>query len=392
MTTTNAVTKKQQRIAIVGGGPGGLTLALILQRHGIPTVVYEREASPSSKQQGGSLDLHAESGQRALKEAGLYEQFQAIARYEGEDFRIFDKTGRNYWDEVADPDDTDEGQRPEIDRGTLRRLLLDALDPGCIRWGYKLDQAISLENGMHELRFENGHVDTVHLVVAADGAFSRIRPLLTDAVPAYTGLSMVEISLRNAVAIHPEIAAFNGRGKMFALSDHKAIIGQLNGDGTIRVYLSFKVEQDWLDTCGIPFDQPEEAKRQLLQQYSDWDESLTKYIRDSDGPLLPRRIYMLPVGLTWEHKPGITMIGDAAHVMSPFAGEGANLAMLDATELALSLVQYDDINKAISDYEQKMYGYSSKSAAESDDSLKLCFGDDAAAKLSQMMTQFHEQH
>lgn len=380
-------TKEQQRIAIIGAGPGGLTLARILKQHGIDTIVYEREASPSNRRQGGSLDIHSDSGQIALREAGLIEQFEALARYEGQDFRLLDKLGNLYMDEVAEPH---EGDRPEIDRGTLRELLLDSIDPGTIHWGHELIQAIPLANGMHELHFENGQVDTVHLVVAADGAFSRLRPLLTESVPAYSGLSMVELNVENAAIAHPELAAFNRRGKMFAFADHKGILGQLNGDGRICVYAAFEVEREWLDTCGIPFDQPEEAKRQLLEHFSDWDESLTNYIRSADGDIVPRRIYSLPVGLKWTHKPGITLIGDAAHLMSPFAGEGVNLAMLDATELALSIVQHGDLNMAVQAYEEKMYAYSSISAEVSDENLKLCFSDDAARKLADLMNQYHE--
>lgn len=365
-------------------------MALILQRHGIQTVVYEREPFDTNRARGGSLDIHEDSGQIALKEAGLYEQFEAIARYEGEDFRLFDKTGKIHMDEVADLDN--KGGRPEIDRGTLCELLQTSLDLKCIQYGHKLIQVTPLGNGMHELRFENGHVDTVHLVVGADGAFSRIRPLLTESVAEYSGISMVELNVENAATSYPDLAALNGRGKMFALADHKAILAQLNGDGRIKVYLSFEAEHEWLDICGIPFDQPEEAKKQLLQLFDDWDESLTNYIRSADGPMLSRRIYTLPVGLTWNHIPGVTLIGDAAHLMSPFAGEGVNLAMLDSAKLALSIVKHGDVNQGVRAYEEEMYAYSSKSAAESDANLKLIFSGDAAAKLTNLMNQYHDEY
>lgn len=77
--------------------------------------------------------------------------------------------------------------------------------------------------------------------------------------------------------------------------------------------------------------------------------------------------------------------------MSPFAGEGVNLAMRDAAELALAIVKYDDLNEAIKNYEGKMYDYSSQSATISNDNLEICFSEDAAIKMYNLMNQLHEQ-
>ncbi|PWV99771.1 2-polyprenyl-6-methoxyphenol hydroxylase-like FAD-dependent oxidoreductase [Paenibacillus cellulosilyticus] len=382
--------QRKQRIAIIGGGPGGLTLAMILQKNGIEAVIYERELHDTNRERGGSLDIHEESGQVALKEAGLYERFQSLARYEGEDFRLFDKTGKLYMDEAAEGDA--HGARPEIDRGVLCGMLLEALNPNVIRYGYKLTEAVPLGNGQHELRFENGFTDIVDLVVGADGAFSHVRPLLTDVNAAYAGITMIELNIPDVANAHPDLMALNARGKMFALSDEKAIMGQLNGNGSLKVYLCFKAERDWLDTCGIDLNSPEVAKQQLLSLFEDWDPSLQKYIRYASDKLVGRRVYMLPVGHQWERRSGVTLIGDAAHLMSPFAGEGVNMAMQDAAELALAIIRHgSDLDQAIAQYEPSMYRYSSESARQSRDNLELIFGANAAQRLKEQFDQIYQE-
>ena len=199
------------------------------------------------------------------------------------------------------------------------------------------------------------------------------------------------MNILNASIAYPDLAEFNKRGKVFALDENKGIIGQLNGDGTIKVYASLIVERDWLETCGISLNEPKEAKAAILKLFNDWDEQLKNYIRHAEDHIVTRRIYMLPVGFKWERKTNVTLIGDAAHVMSPFAGEGVNMAMYDALNLALEIISNgQDFAKAIEIYEESMYAYSSQSAEQSNDILQLCFSDNAAEELANLMNSFHE--
>ncbi|WP_136605404.1 FAD-dependent oxidoreductase [Paenibacillus dokdonensis] len=383
----NHASVNQKRIAIIGAGPGGLTLASILQRHGIQTVIYEREPYNMNSDRGGSLDIHEESGQKALEAAGLLEKFKEIARYQDQNLRVIDKNGKLYIDEM---DEEDHWDRPEIDRGELCDLLISTLDTNCIQYGYKLERSILLGNGKTEIHFENGFTDTVNLLVGADGAFSRVRSLISDTEVEYTGVTMVELNIINAAEQYPELAAFNTNGKMFAMGDQHVIIGQLNGDGRIKVYVSLKVERDWIEQSGIPFNQPALAKQRLLALFDDWDEMPKQYIHCAEDLVTPRRVYMLPIGYRWERHSAITLIGDAAHLMSPFAGEGVNLAMLDACELAAAIIRNEAISYAIQEYEEIMYAFSAEKAQLTDESLRMMFSDNAAEKLAEWMYQLQE--
>ncbi|MFJ7213960.1 FAD-dependent oxidoreductase [Amycolatopsis sp. NPDC098790] len=358
------------RIAIVGGGLGGLTLARVLHTRGIAATVCELDASPTARDQGGTLDLHEESGQRALAEAGLTGQFRAIAREEGEALRILDRHGVVRFEETADAAG---GTRPEVDRGALKRILVESLPDGVVRWGTKVT---TVDAG--RLTLATGEVVEADLVVGADGAWSKVRPLLSDAVPVYSGLSFVEAHLSDVDTRHPASAALVGPGSMFALAGGLGLIAQRNGGGRIRVYAAVRNDD--------PAAVTELDRERLLDVFAGFAPELRALLEDSDDPLIPRPIHALPVGHRWARVPGVTLLGDAAHVMSPFAGEGANLAMLDATELALALAAHDDVESALSAYEAALFPRAEEAARDSADNLEACFRPDApAAMVDQML-------
>ncbi|WP_410594934.1 FAD-dependent oxidoreductase [Amycolatopsis sp. lyj-23] len=364
-------------VAIVGGGLGGLTLARVLHTRGIPSAVYELEASPAARDQGGTLDLHEESGQRALAEAGLMPQFRAVVREEGEALRILDRHGTVRFEETAVASG---GTRPEVDRGDLKRILAGSLPSGVVRWGAKVT-AVS----PGRLTLATGDVVEADLVVGADGAWSKVRTRLSGAVPHYSGLSFAEIHLSDVDDRHPAAAALVGAGSMFALAEGKGLIAQRTGGGRIRVYAAVRTA-DPAAVAGLA------DRDRLLEVFADFAPALRALIADSGGAVIPRPIHALPTGHRWPRVPGVTLLGDAAHVMSPFAGEGANLAMLDATELALALADHDDVESALSAYETAMFPRAEAAARASAEGLEACFAPGAPAAMVEQMTRFAAHH
>ncbi|MGD6766908.1 FAD-dependent oxidoreductase [Mammaliicoccus lentus] len=369
--------KKQdlKHIAIVGGGPGGLMLGLLLQRQGFSFTIYERGYQNMHSDRGGSLDIHDDSGQLPLKEAGIFENFRKHARYEGEDTRIVNKDGEILYDEDAEG----EGNRPEIDRGKLCDIIMEQIHPENIKYGFKFEKLIQRDNGEVELVFENGTTVMTDLVIGADGAFSQIRSHLTNAKPEYTGISMIEMNSDENE--HPDLLKFNKNGKLIGLGGDQAILGQRNGDGRIMAYISFKTKYEKLDEYrNLSLDT---LKERLLAEYSDWDSELKNYIAYSYDDIKFRRIYKLPIGLTWATQPNITIIGDAAHLMSPFAGEGVNMALYDAYLLAESFKNFNNLTEVLKVYEQQMFEITKIHAKESQDNLEIFFSENGAEKMTQ---------
>ncbi|MFJ6166911.1 FAD-dependent oxidoreductase [Micromonospora orduensis] len=332
------------RIAIAGGGVGGLTLARVLHRHGIDSVVYERDASRSARSQGGMLDLHPESGQRALAEAGLADRFRSQARPEGEEHRIVDPGGRILVHHEPQPGSF--SGRPEIDRSALRDLLLDSLPGDTVVWRRRLVAATPRPSGGWELAFEGGRRSYCDILVGADGARSVVRPLLTD-VALSPVAALVELSVGDVDRRHPALAELVGPGNLWCVGVNQILSAQRLGDGSLRVGISLRADDRPVDTL--------RDKAALLDIFADWDPRLTALIEAADSVPTPRLIEAMPVDTRWSSRAGVTLVGDAAHLMAP-VGEGANQAMLDAAELAGHLAANPaDPDAAIRTYEDAMF-------------------------------------
>ncbi|CRG92074.1 Tetracycline resistance protein from transposon Tn4351/Tn4400 [Talaromyces islandicus] len=331
------------RIAIVGAGPAGLTLARLLQRHSIPCRIFERDADRFARGQGGSLDLHEGSAQIAIKEAGLYDQFMKHARPEGEVLKIYNPENQILLSEGDGQGGrpSEFNGRPEIDRSKLRELLLDSLEPSSVTWARKLRRVQRNEvSGVTDLYFGNEKDEEKEegfdLVVGGDGGWSKVRQALTSQQPVYSGVGGLDLRLSDIDKRNPRLAARVGPGMCLTLGESRGLMAQRNGDGSVRVYAFVRQpEEEYSHLAAEIATNPASVKQKMLDQfYSDWHEEAQSLVLNADDEIYLRPMYMLPVGLTWETKPGVTVIGDAAHLMTPFAGVGVNVAMEDALELS----------------------------------------------------------
>jgi 2-polyprenyl-6-methoxyphenol hydroxylase-like FAD-dependent oxidoreductase len=362
-------------VTIIGAGLGGLTLARVLHVHGIPATVYEAETSPTARAQGGLLDIHDHNGQLALKAAGLFEEFLGIVHRGAEASRVLDKDGRVLLDE---PDDGT-GGRPEVLRGALRQLLIDSLPADTIRWGRKVTAVRSLGDGRHEVTFADRATVTTSLLVGADGAWSRVRPLLSDAQPEYVGTSMIETYLFDADTRHPAAARAVGDGSLSALAPGKGISAHREPDGVLHTYVQLTKPQEWLDT--VDFTDAGAATARVAAEFDGWAPELTALITEGETTPVPRTINTLPIEHRWDRVPGVTLLGDAAHLMPP-SGEGANLAMYDGAELGNALAAHPhDTEAALTAYEEALFPRSAAAAAEATHIHRMHLDDKAPYSL-----------
>lgn len=399
------------RIAIVGGGPGGLTLGRLLHKKQIPFTIFEFRPKPTAAElakPSGMLDLHEESGLAAIRECGVYDEFVPLTGECSEEFTVADKTGVPVFTHSG------QGERPEISRNNLYKLLLAHLPEESVRWEHKLT-ASTTENGVTELDFGEGRKEEFDFVVGADGAWSRVRHLVTDARPNYTGVQTATITIRDITKKFPHLAELVGSGSFSALGDKQAVISQRGPQDSSRIYLMLSTKDEQFGANSGVANQPaSEAKGEFLDKskflgaFGPKVKELVATACDQetlDNPgsnLDIRPLYSLPHGSSWEHKKGVTLVGDAAHVMLP-NGEGVNQAMLDTLLLAEVIGKAygeeadrqkfgEELDGLVREFEEKMVERAVKVGKDTDELFGAMLGsDDAAQEMLKFFGRAHER-
>ena len=360
---------ENKQVAIVGGGPGGLTLARLLQLQNVAVKVYERDLNKNARVQGSPLDMHEESGLAAIHKANLFEEFKSNFMPGADKTLILDENATIHLSDHDTNREEDFGNayfRPEIDRGALRKMLLESLEPETIVWDSHFISMEAQEEGWL-LHFKNGSSVYADIVIGSDGANSKIRPYITDIKPFYSGITMLEGTIYESEKAAPHIHSLLKGGKIMAFGDTKNILMGQKADDALGFYASFKTDENWAAKSGLDYADPTQILDWFKEEYPEWSSIWYELFENVSVPFIPRPIYCIPLDQTWQSLPNVTIIGDAAHVMPPFAGEGANMAMLDALELSeyLTSDHYKTIQEAISAYESKMRERAAKAAQES---------------------------
>jgi 2-polyprenyl-6-methoxyphenol hydroxylase-like FAD-dependent oxidoreductase len=378
---------QNKQIAIVGGGMAGLTLARLLQMQGADVKVYERDFNRDVRVQGSTLDLHEGTGLEALKRAGLLDEFYKHHRPVASQMRLVDRSLNIMFDDHGFAKITAE-TRPEIDRAPLRDILLNSLKTDTVVWDSNFVSMKKQNNGWF-LHFKNGTTAYASLVIAADGANSKLRPYLSKLKPLYSGITLIEGNIYNAEKNAPKLFDFAKGGKVMAFDNEQFVGYGTKGDGSIMFVVNFKTPENWLSQSGIDFKNKEQVLAWFKTEFAGWSDEWHEFFTNEGVHFIPRPQYYFPLNQTWETQENLTMLGDAAHRMPPYAGEGANVAMRDAFELAACLTgnQFPDLRKAISHFEREMISRGAEATKETLENSEKIFSKNALEQMVRFFSQ-----
>jgi 2-polyprenyl-6-methoxyphenol hydroxylase-like FAD-dependent oxidoreductase len=352
---------------IIGGGLGGFAVGICLLQSGYKDVtVYERDQGMDSRRQGYGLTIL--QGISALKRLEVFDEVHSYDTPSRSHY-IFDKYGNllaffgtAFWPEENNKLKSRKKHNLHIERQELRRILMNkylSLHPNGvegIQWNSRI---LEIDRLSHTISFTNGDIITgIDLVIGADGINGVVRsfkydPLL-DSQLNYLGI-LVVLGITGCIdhflTKDRVFQTMDGCFRLFAMPFSKSrseqsIMWQLSFPATLS--LSSQLSRD-----------TQMLKQMLLEKCSDWHSPILEMIERTELDLLmgiPAFDRDL-VSISDSNKVGIkiALVGDAAHPMSPFKGQGANQTLLDAVDLSDMIGKNNlDLNLAINQYEDRM--------------------------------------
>jgi 2-polyprenyl-6-methoxyphenol hydroxylase-like FAD-dependent oxidoreductase len=341
---------QDKKVAIIGGGPVGLTTARLLQMKGVAVTVYERDLNEQARISGGTLDIHKATGQKTLAHAGLIDALFEQSRPVG--MCVADVTGKVLLQMKPDK------SKPEVDRPVLRKILYNSLAPGTVAWNTPVT-GLKKHGNVFQIVAPDDSVHVADVVIIADGGRSKARQSITDELPEETGTFVIQGEIAHFKQDCPVVFALTGESNLACVQDRKTIFLQNRSDGSLCYYVSFRRSKQWLQEHSFDFSDKASVLAFLDTLFAAWSpiyRELFKATSSFNG--FPLRVFQPQ--LQKQHGfENATVVGDAAHVMTPFGGMGVNMGLKDAFTLTENLTghRFTTIADAIADYERQMVAY-----------------------------------